>query len=74
VSMVAANDLTMKTEVERAFLQTNPLIQQGVTTTPFITGACCYRPGRPAGDEDRSQTTPSISAEESRMKLDEDIG
>jgi osmotically-inducible protein OsmY len=31
----AANDFTVKTEIERAFLQTNPLIQQGVTTTVY---------------------------------------
>ena len=31
----AINDFTVKTEIERAFLQTNPLIQQGVTTTVY---------------------------------------
>jgi osmotically-inducible protein OsmY len=31
----AANDFAVKTEIERGFLQTNPLIQQGVTTTVY---------------------------------------
>jgi osmotically-inducible protein OsmY len=31
----AIDDFTVKTDIEKAFLQTNPLIQQGVTTTVY---------------------------------------
>jgi osmotically-inducible protein OsmY len=31
----AVDDFTVKTEIERAFLKTNPLIQQGITTTVY---------------------------------------